>query len=241
MELIKEYTPLSTEEINSLNLEIEKLYDLHLKEIGLKLPRVNSAKRYWIIYLYKYLGKAVHKDVISQFVREHVPNAGRDQQIRHLGAQDNYYCLNWKDIFQGEEIPRGYSLLVNLTEPNPKFEIEQHKRDMVLNATDFEDIKQAFLYCCATCGVKEGSIHPITNKKVQLQQGHMDPSLPLELNNIIPQCEYCNQNIYKNDFVFDNHGYPKKIYNPRYILKSDENIQKQMYEILSKKFKGEVK
>lgn len=239
MDLINTYTPIDNDEINTLNEQIEQLYNQYLKSNGLSLPRKNSAKRYWLVYLYKYIGKAVHKDIISQFVRDYIPNAGQDQQVRHLGAQDHFYCLNWKEEYKGELVPRGYSLLVNLIEPHPNFFKEQHKREVFLTTKNFDDLKKSFNYCCASCGAKEGQVHRITGKIVHLQKGHINPSLPLTIENTIPQCEYCNQNIYKNNFIFDNNGYPKKIYNPNYILNCDENIQKEIYTMLAKKFKEE--
>ena len=69
---------------------------------------------------------------------------------------------------------------------------------------------------------------------LNLQQGHINPNKELSLDNTIPQCEYCNQNIYKDDFVFTRDGYPNKINNPKYVLRSDKSVRKEMLEILKK-------
>jgi hypothetical protein len=43
------------------------------------------------------------------------------------------------------------------------------------------------------------------NQITILQQGHMDPTKSLTLDNTIPQCSYCNQQ-YKNKAIFNKRG-----------------------------------
>lgn len=43
-----------------------------------------NARELQLIFLYKYRRKLVHKDLISAFVRKHIPDAALDQQVRHL-------------------------------------------------------------------------------------------------------------------------------------------------------------
>jgi len=241
MEKINTYVSLTDLEIENLWEQICNLHEIYLKKFNIILPKKNSNKMYQLIYLYYYQGKAISKEVISKFVQEHNPKASGDQQVRHLSAQHGYYVLGKNGIYKNESMPLGYYLLVNLTEPDPNWNNNQTKRNIILSTDDFDLLKINFNNCCATCGVKENSIHPRTGKKVILQKGHINPSKPLEIGNIIPQCEYCNQNIYKNDFVFTSFGYPESIYNPKYILKSDENIQREMYNILKEKFKEKEK
>ena len=237
MEKVNTYISLTNLEIEKLWVEICEFHKNYLNKFNIVLPKKNSNKMYQLLYLYYYKGKAVSKDIISKFVQEHNSKASGDQQVRHLSAQQGYYILGKNGVYNNEKVPSGYYLLVNLTEPDPNWNNNQVKRNIVLNTDDFEILKANFNHCCATCGVKENSIHPRTGKIVILQKGHINPSKPLEIGNIIPQCEYCNQNIYKNDFIFTSFGYPESIYNPRYILKSSEDIQKEMYYILKEKFK----
>ena len=236
MELIRSYQKLSLEEIDQLYSQIEQLYNTNLKQFNIKLPAKNTNKMYQLIYLFYFQGKAVHKDVITTFVQEHNPKASGDQQIRHLSAQNGYYILGKGGEYNYEKVPSGYYMLITLTEPNPNWCNNIDKRRIALKDNNFDSIKKAYDYRCATCGEKEGNIHRYTGKKVILQKGHMNPNKPLTIDNIIPQCEYCNQNVYKNDFIFDEKGHPKSINNPNYILKSTEETQKQMLEILLKKF-----
>ena len=236
MEKINVYTPLSNAIIKQLREEIKDKYNKFLQPFGVKSLTNTSNSMYWLILLYYYQGKAVHKDVISAFVKDHNSSASGDQQVRHLSAQKGYYVLGKNGIYNNEKMPLSYYLLVSLEEPDPNWSNNEVKRQTVLTTDDFEILKKTFNYCCASCGMKEGTLHPRTMKKIQLQKGHIDPSKPLEKGNIIPQCEYCNQNVYKNDFIFNPFGYPESIYNPKYILKSKESIQFEMYKILKEKF-----
>lgn len=240
MEKINTYTPLSDEKIEELRNEIKIKYQKFLQPFKVKQLMDTSNGMYQLILLYYYQGKAVHKDVISAFVRDHNLSASGDQQVRHLSAQKGYYILGRNGVYNNEKMPLSYYLLVTLEKPDPNWSNNEIKRQTVLSTDDFNILKQTFNYCCATCGAKEGELHPRTLKKVQLQKGHMDPSKPLEKGNIIPQCEYCNQNVYKNDFIFNAFGYPESIYNPKYILKSKDSIQFEMYKILKEKFELEV-
>lgn len=72
----------------------------------------------------------------------------------------------------------------------------------------------------------------------QLQKGHMNPNKSLEIDNVIPQCQICNQNLYKNDFIFNEFGTPVAVNNANFITKSTDEVQRQMYDLLKKKFGG---
>lgn len=102
--------------------------------------------------------------------------------------------------------PRGshaYALVsLALTDPAPS-------RHVGINDDDFERLKSHYGYRCATCGAEEGKLHYnpyyARSEVVVLQKGHMNPNLPLEPGNIIPQCQFCNR-AYRNWLVFDRHG-----------------------------------
>ena len=58
----------------------------------------------------------------------------------------------------------------------------------------------------ATCGSKEGEYHNIRKNEItKLQAGHMNPSKPLELGNIIPQCQVCNRPD-RDRWIYDKTG-----------------------------------
>lgn len=232
MELIDEYTPLSDEEIERLKKEIKNKYDKNLKRYGVKQLSDDSYAMYQLIYLYKHKGKAVHKDVVAKFVQDQFKNAANDQQVRHLGSKFGYNVYNTYEEVNGEKIPSGHSLLVNLNSPRRDFILRANRRDVIINSSDFEKIKKVWEYKCATCGAKEGEPHKVLGEKVKLQRGHKDPNKPLELGNILPQCQYCNRDFFKDNFVFDDNGYPSAINNPAYVLRSTDKVQREMMELI---------
>lgn len=190
-------------------------------------------KELQLIFLYEYIGCLVHKDMVSAFVRKHIPNAAFDQQVRHLGTQYNWYVLNKGNKIpdKDEVVPSGYNYLVSLETPNPKAVAQALKRAGRLAAKTFDELKIAYSNKCATCGMEEGKKDPRDNTVVSLQQGHMDPRKPLTLSNTIPQCSYCNQT-YRDYFRFNEYGRVVAVNNPEILLQSPRDIQDEMIEVL---------
>ena len=247
------YTDISTQEIIKLAKEIVNLHKKNLAKYGVKkiwtktfeehmaedysdedLLQELSAQFLQLIFLYKYKGKLVSKDLIAKFVGNIKPNAARDQQVRHLGGQFFYYVLVKNSLIPGTEykVPSGYYLLVSMEEPNPKIVSEGEKRKKRLSNEEFEKVKRDYHYCCATCGRKEGLIDPRMNGvAIKLQQGHMDPSKPLGPENVIPQCQYCNQTTL-NNFEMSENGTVKAIANPNFVLRSLPQVKLEMSMVL---------
>jgi hypothetical protein len=59
----------------------------------------------------------------------------------------------------------------------------------------------------------------------------MDPRKKLDLDNTIPQCQYCNQT-YKDYFRFNEYGRVIAVNNPEILLKSPRDIQDEMISVL---------
>ena len=249
----EQYLNIPDKEIIQIHKKIRLAYEHKLKKYGVKplwkdentdestmtddeiMAHITQTE-FQLIFLFKYKQKLVHKDLISAFVRRHRPNAGLDQQIRHLGAQKHWNILNkGSDIpDEDERVPSGYHYLVSLEQPNPTLLKDEMKRKGRLAAKDFQDLKIIYDYRCATCGRKEGTTDERMNDTViVLQQGHMDPGKELDLSNTIPQCQYCNQT-YGDDFCFNEYGRVIAVYNPHVVLRSPKFIQDEMIEILRK-------
>lgn len=187
-----------------------------------------------LVFLYKYKGYFIHRDLISEFVRKHIPSAAGDQQVRHLGSQGGWNVLNSLAHVPDtdENVPRGFHYLVSIETPNPKKAAIIMKRARRLNANTFLELKKAYDNCCATCGIKEGIADPRNNSiVVKLQQGHMDPRKELNIENTIPQCQYCNQT-YKDYFRFNEYGRVIAVNNPEILLQSPRDIQDEMIKVL---------
>ena len=226
---------IDAKEAQQLFGKISKVYSEKLITHNVKLPQINDNKYFQLVFLYKNMGKLIHKDVISEFVNSKNSDSSKDCQVRHLsGSGWNVLVANDEIPGTGLKAPKGYNMLVNM-EVKPAYKKNIEKRKVILTSDDFEDIKRKFDYRCATCGVKEGEKHFIEiDKIVVIEQGHMDPRKAMEKGNIIPQCESCNK-IYLDNFVFNEKGRIVKVNNPNFILKSDTDIQEEMFKVLDNK------
>lgn len=228
--------------------EIQDTYDLvkkyhndHLKTHGVKLPALKWGKNYTkyaltLVYLAEGYPntKVVTKNQLTTFLMNYFDDINDVQQARHLGAQYGFYILSGTRGDSEVGLKDGEYKLSTLETPYPGFTAE--KRESNLTDDEWESLKKEYGYRCACCGSKEGERHllwPATITK--LQKGHMNPSKPLAKGNVIPQCSKCNQPD-KNYWVYDAKGRVIKIANASVVEKSSAEVQKQIYEILKKKF-----
>ncbi len=198
---------MSQEEINNWYSQICKEHKEYLQQYDIKLPKANSYRALQLVFLRKYMGKLVHKDTISIFIKHIKSEAGQDQQVRHLAA-DGFYILNRNEKVQNsnEKVPSGYHILITLETPKPDYIFKQLKRIGRVGAKNFSDLKAVYDFKCATCGVEENKPHRyFPQKRVLLEQGHQNPNEALSLDNTIPQCQLCNK-FYLDKFIFDDKG-----------------------------------
>ena len=241
---MKEYNDII---INKLYQEISSEYNQNLKKYNVIMPNLYKGVKYTIkalvlIYLYDHIGEIVSKQELTDFIRNMGYNTNDMQQARHLAQQDGWYILSGK---RGDYecrklgIKAGTYMLKTIKEPYPSY--QKLKRTEKLNANSWEELKKIYNNRCATCGSKEGKSNLLYPASITLlQQGNKDPSLPLTLNNTIPQCQFCNRPS-RNYFIFDNKGRVEKIYDPKFVLKSDKEIQLEMLKILIEKHPDEAK
>ncbi len=227
---------MSTDEIKSRYDELTSLHQQHLRRYDVRMPAEGSNKALHLIYLHKHVRKLVHKDTVSAFVRSVKPNAGADQQVRHLAA-DGWNVLNRGNaIDENEIVPPGYHMLRDVTTVKPDFLHRRLRRVGRVAATSFEELKAVYDFRCVTCGSREGGHLPLNpDAIVELQQGHMHPNRPLTLDNTIPQCQYCNQT-YQDNFVFDQNGRVQALFNPNFILRSEQAVQEAILHLLRQSF-----
>jgi len=128
---------------------------------------------------------------------------------------------------------RGEYKLYTLEKPYPSFKFNRRLEDI---GDNWDEIKKRYQNRCATCGSEEGKPHfHWRETKTVLQKGHMNPEKPLIAGNIIPQCKKCNMGD-TNRWVYDEKGRVVKIANARVILSCSQQVQKQVYNLLLKKF-----
>ncbi len=188
------------------------------------MPKQNTAKAYQLAILLHCSPNFVHKDKISDVIRQWIPYAARDQQVRHL-KRDGWNL----------ETDGGKHRITDPYRTHPNYARQQIKSQNLLLAGDFDGIKRAFSFKCATCGAKEDEPHPrYTEGIVKLQQGHMDPAKAQTTANIIPQCQFCNR-AYKDDFTFDEKGRVKAVASPKPVLRASKQVRLLVADALQKK------
>jgi hypothetical protein len=240
-EKLDKYGPhcyMSIEEADTLYDEIVYMHKKHLAKYDVHMPKRTSYQALQLVYLYKYREYLVHRDTISEFVRQVFKDASKDQQTRHLAGKGWYILLKGEEIpgTNGKKMESGYHHFYDITIPKPTFMLEKLKRLGRMAAGTFEELVVVYDNKCATCGAEQGKSHPRYNEKiVVLQKGHMHPRKSLNLDNTIPQCQICNQT-YQNNFIFDENGHVKSVYNPEFILRCDSDVKKKIFDLLKKEF-----
>lgn len=228
----------SKQQIEKLYNEISAKHAEKLKEYNVLMPGLYSGDKYTLnalvlVYLYAKMGEIVSKQELTNYLRTMGFDINDVQQARHLAQQSGWYILSGtRGDYECEKlgIKPGEYMLKTIDEPYPSY--KNLKRTESLNASSWDELKEKYNYRCATCGSKEGEpnfLYPASTTK--LQQGHKDPSMPLTLDNTIPQCQFCNR-ASRNYFVFDNKGRVEKINDSHFVLRSDNNTQLEMLKLL---------
>jgi len=233
---------LTDSQIERAYEELKEIHKNNLEDFGVKLPELKCGNNFTknalvLIYLYKKFNHKVSKTELTKFVKKYYPDTNDVQQGRHLGAQYGWYILSRtrEDL---EAIKLGLSSgeyqFISLECHHPNF--TPMRRETNVSEEAWEQLKEDYNFRCATCGSKEGepNFH-YPSSITKLHRGHMNPDKSASLNNIIPQCEKCNRPD-RNYFEYNRKGRVVKIADPKFIRKSDEKIQKEMYEILKSKY-----
>jgi len=189
---------------------IKYYYNHYLKNYGCKLPSSKSLLGKVLEYLYIHIKKEKNIDDIRNYVinklnnKEKIFHSCDSLQIRHLGLQYGFNLLKSNDIFKNKKINKSNYCLVNLHNVYKNFYKEKRKEE--LDNENWYLLKKEYNFCCATCGnIENNPLRYNTNQLTILQKGHMDPRKSLTLDNVIPQCQYCNQQ-YKNKAIFNKRG-----------------------------------
>jgi hypothetical protein len=186
---------------------IHYYYETHLKKYGVKKLSGTCSFSYALQYLYLNMKKQVYIEDIKNYVESKgIKFSGGDPlQIRHLSTQKGYNVFGNKDNYKNTKIQRGYFLLNNLYRASVKFFAE--KRNDIIDDDNWKIILTLYENMCVNCGSKEGEpMRWNKNQTTKLQQGHMDPRKGLTIDNVIPQCGFCNQQ-YLNKAIFNNRGF----------------------------------
>lgn len=210
--------PKTLEECNNKYQQLHKIWQKYLKFYNVKIPGFGTAKSFWLIALYSEMGRPLGNTEIYKWMIQYdifkfkKPALKSDQQIRHLAMQDGWNIKKKGDTYIDEngsiQKLNGQYLLHSVDKPFPNY--APTRRNSKLKSKTFIELKSKTGNMCLTCWHFEGETHPKNNEKIKLQQGHKDPNIELSINNVIPQCAYCNQT-YKDDFIFGKDGRIKGI------------------------------
>jgi len=182
-------------------------YDKYLKKLNVKKITQNSAFYFALEYLYKNIKKECDIDDIKKYVvsKGIILSGGDSLQIRHLGMQKGYNILKGGDIYKDVKIKKSNFMLCNLVNCFNGYTSE--KRSEKIDDANWKNLLEEYGNKCVNCGsVNNEPLRWNGNKITVLQQGHMDPTKPLTLDNTIPQCSICNQQ-YKNKAIFNKRGF----------------------------------
>lgn len=202
---------MSDKEIAELFGIITKHYKMYLQKFGVKPVSLRDSSGNYtkdaLVLLCLARGyphtKAVSKAELTEFVRNFYPDVVDVQQARHLSKQKGYNIVSGTRGDISYKIPAGHYKLLDLENPYPAFKPDRREG---IESNNFEELKKAYNYKCATCGSMEGKPHNIrSNELTKLQKGHMNPAKPLEFGNIIPQCQVCNR-ADRDRWIYDKMG-----------------------------------
>lgn len=189
-------------EHNKHEKELREFYEKNLKAQGVILP--TGKQLVGLVCLYNSLGSPVNKDTVAKYVQAQFPleSVSGDQQLRHLRVKGWYVLGSGRGpatkntLPTGQRMPESTYALISVVDPHPDFVREQRlTRQGRLGAYTWDEVKLYYKNRCAHCG-KETD---------HLDKGHMDPTLPVCLSNIIPLCVECN-NWAQSDIVFSADG-----------------------------------
>ena len=233
---------LNEQSIKSIYEEIKKYHEKYLKKLNVKLPKlygrnnkfsVNALVLCYLYYDYPTT-RTVSKLELTKFIRTYYPDINDVQQARHLGAQSGFWIVAGGRDNIVENIPRGSYKLYTLEKPYPNFK----KDSRTTSIKNWKHIKNKYHNRCATCGSEEGQPHlHWTETKTKLQKAHMDPNKKLDIQNIIPQCQKCNQ-ADRNRWVYDEKGRVIKLADAKFAKNFDQEVRRRIYKILWKEFEG---
>lgn len=202
---------MSENEIKEIFKIIQEYYKKYLKNDEVKLINLQDKSGKFtkdaltLCYLAQNYPntKAISKNDLTSFVRQFYPDTTDVQQARHLAKQKGYYIISGTRGDMRQKIKAGYYQLITLEKPYPSY---KPNRRSGIESANFEELKKEYDYKCATCGSVEGKAHNIhKNEITKLQAGHMNPALPLEFGNIIPQCQVCNRPD-RDRWIYDKTG-----------------------------------
>ncbi len=218
--------------------DAEKLYQqfcadwaANLEQLGVsKPPEWGGSASLLFCYAYANIGQPFKASDALDWTNN-LGNPVRDPQIlRHMSNIMGYNARSRSGLMpDGTKVKHGEYALVNMTETAPGW--KGHRKNL-LQKGNWADIKAAYDHRCVCCGSREGQAnHRKPGTMTVLEQGHMDPNLPLGPGNIIPQCQVCNKP-YRDNVVFTSEGYVWALGNTVLVERSSPDVKLAILQLL---------
>lgn len=191
--------------------ELQSIWKSSLAGQGVKWP-TSKVQRAQLVGLFNFVGQPVNKDSLGRFVNL-IAGGALDTQARHLRPLGWYVIGSGRGnpeenlMPDGKRIPKGTYSLLSVVSASPEFlRSDRLKRLGRAGVRDWADLCQLYKYKCAHCGAECRSP----------DRGHMDPSRPATIDNLIPLCVDCN-NWASDDVVFSQDGRIKAVLSTRFL------------------------
>lgn len=166
---------------------------------GVKLPRDGTKKSKTLVFLWQHRGEQVAKKILDNLFSRGIDN----QNARHLGRQNGFNILQWGDEYNGERLRSGIYVFTSFDETHYAWNLDRRRSNPNIN---WDQLKLLYRSKCAHCGNTEGENCKFDEDRiVALERGHKNPDFPLDMENIIPLCRYCNRH-YQNKVRFNTQG-----------------------------------
>jgi hypothetical protein len=208
--------------------KIKKLWQKNLESLGVKWPS-SSVKQAQLVGLSFFIGEPVSKDSLGWYVGK-VAGGSADTQARHLRSDGWAILLSGRGephsntLASGDRMPRGSYALASLAQPDATFlRNERLTREGRAGAKDWHELCVLYKGKCAHCGA--------TTKNPD--KGHIDPTKPATIDNLIPLCVPCN-NWAADDVIFDANGRISAIRSERFLKATDKAALKRIQTWLAK-------
>jgi len=203
-----------------------------LEPAGVKLPSIDldhPSKKVLVLTWLHYCSKLnlkTDQNQVQWLLTSYFPTIGEASGVQRGLFGDGYLIYSGK---RGNDIHDLYGLecseyFLDIYKPNKKFSASRRST----SGLDWEGIIDLYDHKCATCGCSEGS-EMSDGRLCKLQKGHMNPRLSMSNDNVIPQCQKCNEQ-YKDKFEFTKNGQIKTVASASALEGASEDV---LDEILS--------
>ena len=176
---------LPSVKIKRLTKELKEYWKSNLKAHNVDFPSTES-KLLPLLALFDNIRKPLTQDEISAWLSRFGGKYNR--QARHLAGNDGWYIVTGNKrstlMEYDENMSNNQLMLFSVESANPIW-INQRKvtRIYELASGDWEDMLAVFSgRGCAVCG----------RHFPHYDKGHLNPELPMNLENIVPMCVECN-------------------------------------------------